>query len=208
MISHFFGNFGKNHICCPLPLRVSASLRKILDPPLVSSMATVVLLPPPRGKVIFLHLSVILFTGVPGQVHPPGPSTPPSTRYPLGPGTPPGPGTTPRNSKPRDQVHPLGTRYTPWEDVHTTQDQVHPRDQVHPLGPSTPRTRDTPQDQVHPTPPSSACWEIRATSGRYASYWNAFLSRSIFVLMHYNNECFQNILNKFQTILNKLEDGH
>ena len=25
------------------------------------------------------------------------------------------------------------------------------------------------------TPQSSACWEIRATSGRYASYWNAFL---------------------------------
>ena len=26
------------------------------------------------------------------------------------------------------------------------------------------------------SPPwSSACWEIRATSGRYASYWNAFL---------------------------------
>ena len=34
--------------------------------------------------------------------------------------------------------------------------------------------RYTPRDQVHP-PPSSACWEIRATSGRYASYWNAFL---------------------------------
>ena len=34
--------------------------------------------------------------------------------------------------------------------------------------------------QVHPpgtryTPPSSACREIRATSGWYASYWNAFL---------------------------------
>ena len=27
--------------------------------------------------------------------------------------------------------------------------------------------------QVHPG--ISACWEIRATSGRYASYWNAFL---------------------------------
>ena len=24
-------------------------------------------------------------------------------------------------------------------------------------------------------PPSSACWEIRPTSGRYASYWNAYL---------------------------------
>ena len=31
-----------------------------------------------------------------------------------------------------------------------------------------------PLGQVHP-PRSSACWEIRATSRRYASYWNAFL---------------------------------
>ena len=53
---------------------------------------------------------------------------------------PPGPGTSPQ-----DQVHPPGTRYpTPW--------QV-------PL----PQGRYTPRDQVHP--PSSACWEIRATSG-------------------------------------------
>ena len=26
-----------------------------------------------------------------------------------------------------------------------------------------------------PPPQSSACWEIRSTSGRYASYWNAIL---------------------------------
>ena len=26
-----------------------------------------------------------------------------------------------------------------------------------------------------PSPLRSACWEIRSTSGRYASYWNAFL---------------------------------
>ena len=58
------------------------------------------------GKVIFLHLSVILFTG--------------------------GAGT------PRDQRH------------------VTPRDQA-------------------PPPHRSACWEIRPTSGRYASYWNAIL---------------------------------
>ena len=58
------------------------------------------------------------------------------------------------------QVH---TRYTP-------QNQV------------PPRTPPTPWDQVHsprnrytPPPLSSACWEIRTTSGRYAFYWNAFL---------------------------------
>ena len=110
------------------------------------------------------------------QVHPHIPGTPSHTRF-----------------TPWDQVHPLGpgspsrlgtppcTRYTPL-------DQVHPWDQVHPPGPGThpplgpgtpPGTRYTP-DQVHPRtqvhpPRSSACWEIRATSGRYASYWNAFL---------------------------------
>ena len=67
---------------------------------------------------------------------------------------------------PPNQVYPLG-RYTPRDQVHPldryTLDHVHPPwDQVHP------------QDQVHP-PGSSACWEIRATSGRYASYWNAYL---------------------------------
>ena len=108
------------------------------------------------GKVIFLHLSVILFTegGVPGQV-------------------PPLAGTPPR------QVHPLG-RYTSWTgtpwQVHTPR-QVHPLGryprQIHPLGQGTPPGRYTPW-QVHPIR-SSACWEIQATSGRYASYWNAFL---------------------------------
>ena len=33
------------------------------------------------------------------------------------------------------------------------------------------------------TPQCSACWEIRATSGRYASYWNAILFLGTFVEM-------------------------
>ena len=41
-----------------------------------------------------------------------------------------------------------------------------------------PRSR-PPPEQTPPleqtAPVSSACWEIWATSGRYASYWNAFL---------------------------------
>ena len=41
-----------------------------------------------------------------------------------------------------------------------------PREHTHPTGADTPRRR-------HPL--RSACWEIRATSGWYASYWNAFL---------------------------------
>ena len=36
-------------------------------------------------------------------------------------------------------------------------------------------THNRPREADHPPPPCSACWEIRATSGRYASYWNAYL---------------------------------
>ena len=55
------------------------------------------------------------------------------------------------------QVHPPG-RYTP---PGTPSRQVHPQAGPHP-------------QQVHP-PQISTCWEIRATSGWDASYWNAFL---------------------------------
>ena len=107
------------------------------------------------------------------QVHPLGPGTPPGTRYTPGPGTLPRPGT------------PL-TRYTPWTRYtprtrYTPQDQVHPLDQVHPprtrytpLKPDTPpRPGTPPRDQVHSR--CRACWEVRSTRGRYASYWNAIL---------------------------------
>ena len=101
--------------------------------------------------------------GVPGQV-PPGRYTPyqvPPT-HPR-PGTPPGPGTPPRTRCTWSGGVPPTGPGTP------------------PTGPGTPpQTRYTPPDQVHSptgpgTPPCSACWEIRATSGWYASYWNAFL---------------------------------
>ena len=94
------------------------------------------------GKVMFLQASVILLTGgVPDQVHPPGPGTPPRTRY-----------------TPRDQVHPPGTRYTP-------QDQVHP---PVPCTPPLPGTRYTPRRRAsweirsmrggtHPTGMQSCC---------------------------------------------------
>ena len=126
------------------------------------------------GKVILLHLSVILFTGgstwagTPlGQVHPLA-GTPPGQVTALG-------RYTPLAGTPPGQVHPLG-RYTP-KQVHPLGRYPHPS----PLGRYTPRLgRYTPRQvhppgQVHPLPRSSACWEIRATSGWYASYWNSFL---------------------------------
>ena len=88
------------------------------------------------SKVIFLYLSVILFTMRWEYLsrYPPQAGTSPLGRYPPG------------RYNPTGQVHPpAGT----------------PLGQVHPQGRYTPR--------------SSAFWEIRATSGWYASYWNAFL---------------------------------
>ena len=113
------------------------------------------------------------------QVHRPRPGTPPGTRY------------TPRTR------YTLRTRYTPWT-RYTTLDQVHPPgpdtppDQVHPPDQYTQRDQVHPPEQVHPqtrytpwnryTPRISACWEIRAISGWYASYWNAFLFFYLFCL--------------------------
>ena len=88
---------------------------------------------------------------------------------------PPGPGTPPGQVHPRDQVHPPNQVHQPPQTRYTL------RDQVHPPGPGTPPgTRYTPWTSTL-TPPSSACWEIRATSGRYASYWNVFLLEQIFI---------------------------
>ena len=57
---------------------------------------------------------------------------------------------------------PPATRYT-------LLDQVHPQTRYTPPG-----TRYTPRGPGTPSR-TSACREIRATSGRYASYWNAIL---------------------------------
>ena len=56
--------------------------------------------------------------------------------------------------------------------------EIHPREQTPP-----PPRADTPQEQTPPeqippradTPQCRACWEIRSTRGRYATYWNAIL---------------------------------
>ena len=54
---------------------------------------------------------------------------------------------------------------------------------IPPLWEQVPPRAGTPQAGTPPgsrPPPSSACWEIRSTSGRYASYWNAILSKCEF----------------------------
>ena len=85
------------------------------------------------------------------QVHPPGPGTAPRTRYtPQTRYTPPGPGTPPRTRyTPPGPGTPPGTRYTP-QTRYPPRDQVHSLDQVHPLGQGTPPRPGTPLDQVHP----------------------------------------------------------
>ena len=67
-------------------------------------------------------------------------------------------------------IPPPRTRHPPRADT--------PRDQAPPLGADPPQSRppraDTLWDQAHP-PPREADSGIRSMSGRYASYWNAFL---------------------------------
>ena len=87
------------------------------------------------GKVRFLHVSVILFTGGLPQC---------MLRY-----------THPLlEQTPQEQTIPPGSD-TPWEQI--------------------PPSRGRPPPQGADTPRSSPCWEIRATSGWYTSYWNANL---------------------------------
>ena len=50
-----------------------------------------------------------------------------------------------------------------------------PRQGTHPRPGIPPRSGTRPLDQAH-QPRRRACWKIRSTRGRYASYWNAILS--------------------------------
>ena len=107
------------------------------------------------AKVMFLHVCVILFTGgVSGQGEPPW-----SRHHPP---------PSPRQGEPPRSRHPPG-RETP-------QEQTRP---CSPPGPEPPRSRH-PHSRAGRTPPGThppreAHSTIRSTSGRYASYWNAFL---------------------------------
>ena len=74
---------------------------------------------------------------------------------------------------PRDQTAPPDQGEPPWDQADTPQDQGEPpRDQGEPP---------TPVPGRHP-PPEEDC-SIRSMSGRYASYWNAFL------FQHISSEC-------------------
>ena len=79
----------------------------------------------------------------------------------LGYTTPPGPGHTPPEQTPPQTRHPPGSRHS-----------LGPGTHLPPLGADPPQTRHTPRSRH---PPREADCNIRSTSGRYASYWNAFL---------------------------------
>ena len=102
------------------------------------------------AKVMFLQVSVILSTGG-------GVSASVHPGIPCREQTPPG-------SRPPPEQTPPGSR-DPQE--HTPPGSRHQPQSRHPPGADTP-------------PPREADSGIRSTTGRYASYWNAFLSRNKF----------------------------
>ena len=104
------------------------------------------------GKVIFSHVSVILFTGGgSASVHAGIPPPLPWQQNPLA------------RRPPPQKVDP------PW--------QGRPPQQGRP-----PPSKADPPWHGRPPPLCSACWEIRSTSGWYASYWNAILVFFLFLL--------------------------
>ena len=115
------------------------------------------------AKVIFSQACVknSVHGGVSASVHawiyPPG-TRPPQTRAP------------PRTRHPPDQTPPDQTPPRPDPPDQTPPEQT-PPDQK-------PQVLDTPPEQTPPSgtrPPLEADCSIQSTSGRYASYWNAFL---------------------------------
>ena len=119
------------------------------------------------AEVIFLHLFVILFTGGGGGVsasvhagipHPPEQTcprehTPPQVDTPWS-------RHAPGSRPPLEQTLP--SRHPPMQT---------PPEQTPPLGADIPQNRNS--------PPPEADSGIRSMSGRYASYWNAFLFFSV-----------------------------
>ena len=118
------------------------------------------------AKVMFLHLSVILFTGegLPQCMlgyHPPHPDQVPLDQAP------------PRTRHPRSRPPRAGT----------------------PLNRHHSRT----------SPPLYSAWEIRSTSGRYASYWNAILLAKLFCnqLCSCNRNCLLSFIMLLMSVIIK-----
>ena len=122
------------------------------------------------AKVMFLHVSVILFTGgvsgepppkdqadTPPRENPPDQGRTPQTRQ-----TPPRPGRPPRQGD-----TPPGPGEPPGPGRHSPPDQADP-----------PRTKENPPRPGRP-PWEEDC-SIWSMSGQYASYWNAFLFHFFF----------------------------
>ena len=83
-----------------------------------------------------------------------------------------------------------------WDTTHTPWQGDTPLARRH-----TPWQGDTPPGKE--TPLRSACWEIRSTSGRYASYWNAIL---VSMVHQHINSCslFPEISNKKPTYIHRV----
>ena len=90
-----------------------------------------------------------------------------------------------------EEQTPPWTRQTPRPGRHPPRSR-HPPDQADPPRPGTPQEQTPWTRQNPPRPGKPPSWEadfsIRSTSGRYASYWNAFLlSEKMLYSLHKNN---------------------
>ena len=142
------------------------------------------------AKVMFLQASVILSTGggVSDSVHvgiPPPGADPPRSRHPPQEADPPKKQTSPTISR-----HPPRSRPSP-RSRHPPKKQTPPMKQIPPRSRHPPKNQTPPQKQTPPEadtpprtrhPPHEADIGARSMSGRYASYWNAFLLLVMFVV--------------------------
>ena len=123
------------------------------------------LLPPANevwGKVMFLHLCVILFTG--GSAQPPR-CLPPAV------------GQTPRDADPTPRMQTPKVGQTPW--MHTPSRMQIPCGWADPRGGRPPRCR--PPGLGRPPP-------IQSTSGRYAFYSNAYLFKLNLLYINFDSK--------------------
>ena len=107
-----------------------------------------------------------------GRESPPGQGEPPREQ------TPSPRGADPHSPHPPEP--PLGRDNPPTADPPPQEQTPLPWEQTPRAGRTPPRA-DTPLEQTPPPPPQEADCSIRSMSGRYASYWNAFLLVICFV---------------------------